>query len=301
MQRIQIDTDPGTDDALALMMAFNSPEVRVEGITTVGGNASLARTTRNALRLLEYIGVHNVPVARGAARPLNGRFSYGYDVHGGTGLTVRMPVPKSLPMAARAPEFIAHLGYALRGEMVIVALGPLTNVALALKGEPSLVKWVKQIIVMGGAFNCPGNTTPHAEFNVFNDPEATDLVLNSGVPVRMVGIDVCRQVYITGLENVWYFGESRSAHLANKILSGYFATHPSRSRFHLYDPLAMAAAIQPDLFTFKNAIIRVETADSEYRGRTTATLDQESVVHLAVGVDAPRASKLISERLAAGP
>ena len=124
MMKVVIDTDPGTDDALALMMALNSPDLEVQGLTTVGGNATLAHTTRNALRVLEYMGRSDIPVFRGASRPLRGSFRYGYYFHGPAGLTTRLPLPRSEPGPLPASEYIARVAESLAGELVVIALGP---------------------------------------------------------------------------------------------------------------------------------------------------------------------------------
>ena len=177
-KKVLIDADPGTDDALALIAALNSPELDVLGVTTVGGNASLADTTRNALRLLDHLG-SDLPVSRGSARPLKGRFEYAYHFHGAAGLGVRLPSPRTAPTAERAVERIVGAASEYRGALTLIALGPLTNVARAMRSNPRLAGWVAEVVVMGGAVEVPGNVTPHAEFNVYNDPEAAHEVLTS--------------------------------------------------------------------------------------------------------------------------
>lgn len=197
MLKVLIDTDPGTDDALALIMALNSRDLDVRGITTVGGNATLADTTRNALRLLEYLDAPDardpqLPVARGSARPLSGKFHYGYYFHGPAGLGVRLPAPLTRPHYLTAPEFISKLADDYGGELVVIALGPLTTIATALIQQPNLASSLKEIVVMGGAVEVPGNVTPRAEFNFYNDPRVADIVLSAGIPITLVPLDVCR-------------------------------------------------------------------------------------------------------------
>ena len=187
--------DPGTDDALALIAALNFPELDVLGVTTVGGNASLADTTRNALRLLEHLG-SDLPVSRGSARPLKGRFEYAYHFHGAAGLGVRLPRPRTAPTTERAVERIVRAASEHRGALTVIALGPLTNVARALRSEPSLAGWLAEVVVMGGAVEVPGNVTPHAEFNIYDDPEAANEVLASGVPARLIGLDVTMEMHL---------------------------------------------------------------------------------------------------------
>ena len=224
MKKVLIDMDPGTDDALALIAALNSPELDVLGVTTVGGNASLADTTRNALRLLEHLG-SDVPVSRGSARPLKGRFEYAYHFHGAAGLGVRLPRPRTAPTTERAVERIVRAASEHRGALTVIALGPLTNVARALRSEPSLAGWLAELVIMGGAVEVPGNVTPHAEFNIYDDPEAANQVLASGVPARLIGLDVTMEMHLDRSGEPWADGGSVSAKLANRVLANWFSTH----------------------------------------------------------------------------
>jgi purine nucleosidase len=296
VRKVIIDTDPGTDDALALMMALNSKELEVQGLTTVGGNASLAHTTRNALRLLEHVGRSDVPVYRGAARPLRGRFEYAYQVHGPGGLTARLPLPRARPGPIPAQDYIISAARSMPGELTLIALGPLTNVARALRGERRLREWLREIVVMGGAVHVAGNVTPHAEFNIYNDPIAANIVFSSGIPVALVGLDVCNEVYVARDENDWLSGQSRSEKLAGRILANWFASHPERDRYKLYDPLAVAAAIRPELLLYRQASVSVETEDPQRLGKTSATYNGGDV-KVASGVQAQEARQLIRSLL----
>ena len=299
MTKVLIDTDPGTDDALALMMALGSPELDVVGVTTVGGNATLAHTTRNAIRLREYLGLPDLPVSKGAARPLKGKFHYGYYFHGPAGLTVRLPTPRSQPHTMRAPEFITHMASILRGQLKVVALSPLTNIARALDREPRLAGWLKEIVVMGGAVEVPGNVTPYAEFNVYNDPVAADIVFSSGVPVRLICLDVCTRTYFSRGDSPWFNGESSTARLGRKILGNWFRSHPDRQRYELCDPLAVVAAIHPRLLAYRPARVDVETSRGAEIGRTVASYGK-GPVKLSVGVDVARSKELMVRLLIGG-
>ena len=296
MLKALIDTDPGTDDALALMMALNSRELLVEGVTTVGGNATLAHTTRNVLRLMDYLDRQDIPVSKGAARPLRGGFHYGYCYHGPAGLGVRLPSPKTAHHPVHAPEFIVRLVSASPGHVVIIALGPLTNIARALRLEPRLGSWIKEIVVMGGAVEAPGNVTPHAEFNFYNDPLAADIVLSSPAPITLVPLDVCRLVCFARDERPWVPGSSKIAALANRIIANWFKLHPDRDLYDLCDPLALAAALQPDLLSYRQAKVKVETADNEQLGRSVAKY-ADGQVRVALEVDADAASSGIRRLL----
>ena len=296
--KVVIDTDPGTDDAIALMMALSCPDLDVQGLTTVGGNASLARTTRNALRLLDYLGRSDMPVSRGSARPLRGRFRYADYFHGPSGLTVRLPSPRSEPRPLRAPDYITSLAYSFPGELAVIALGPLTNLARAIATEPRVSDWIREVIVMGGAVEVPGNITSHAEFNVYNDPLAADRVFSSDIPVTLVGLDVCNCVTVERGQTGWPEGQFRSASLARRILAGWFATHPEQDSYNLCDPTAIVAAVRPDLLNFREAMVSVETRDSARQGNTTAVYGRGNV-RVASGIDAG-ASKELIESLVAG-
>ena len=296
INKVVIDTDPGTDDALALMMAFNSPELDILGLTTVGGNASLAQTTKNTLRLREFLGREDVPVSRGAARPMRGKFAHAYYYHGPGGLTVRLPLPSSNPVAERARDFLIGQAQANPKEVTVIALGPLTNIARAIDREPRLADWIREIVVMGGAVEVPGNVTTQAEFNIYNDPVAAALVFGTGAAVRLVGLDVCDRVYVGRDDTDWLSPALGHAGLAGRLLSNWFASDARRDRFSLCDPLAIAATVQPDLLTYKRATVTVETVGEERRGKTTAIYGVGNV-RVATDVHQDRAGELIGARL----
>jgi len=195
-QRIILDTDPGVDDAMAIFLALRSPELKVEAITAVSGNVPLSFTLPNALRLVEIAGRPDVPVAGGAATPLVRRLVTAHYVHGNNGLGgVEFPEPKLKAVAEPAAELIHRVVHENPGEITIVAVGPLTNVATALKSDPGLAAKIKGIVVMGGSLS-GGNITPAAEFNFYVDPEAARMVFDAGVPLVMVGLDVTHKVLL---------------------------------------------------------------------------------------------------------
>ncbi len=294
MRTVIVDTDPGTDDALALMMAMNAPDLLVEGITTVGGNATLADTTANALRLVEHLDGERsaIPVAAGADRPSRGSFTHAYHVHGSDGLGVRLPAPTLEPHGMSAIEFICDRATRSAEPLAVIALGPLTNVAAALDACPDLVDALSEIVVMGGAFDVPGNVTPHAEFNIHEDPWAADAVFKSGAPVTLVGLDVTRRTSMHRRDGPhWFEGASRSALLGNRILADRFEERGDAQEFYLHDPLAVAAAIKPDVLTCRPVQVSVVT-DGDERGRTVAMYG-DGTVRVAVGVDAGRAVAIV--------
>ncbi|MCH8309678.1 MAG: nucleoside hydrolase [Chloroflexi bacterium] len=199
-----------------------------------------------------------------------------------------------------APDYIISIGYSLPEELTLIALGPLTNIALAIQKEPRLKQWVKEIIVMGGAVEVRGNVTPYAEFNIYNDPHAANVVFDSGVPVTLVGLDVCTQVAFHRDDTDWRDSDSTGGRLAADVLSTWFnETHPDLDQYALCDPLAVAAAIQPDLLETRTATVSVEEDDAETYGQTRATYG-EGNVKVALGVDVNSARGFILERLIRG-
>ena len=299
-----IDTDPGVDDATALLMALACPTLDILGIATVGGNVPLARATRNALALLEYAGRTDIPVYRGASRPLRGRFPYAREVHSPSGLTRRLPNPTVRPAEANAAQFLADALDAAPGEITVIALGPLTNLARLLRRHPAALRCVRSIVVMGGGIDGPGNVTPFAEFNFYSDPTAARLVMESGVPITLVDLAACRQVYLTGTEIFDIAAGSAEGRLAAELLAGWFRNDASRERFNLYDPLAVAAAIDPGVLHTRRVALTVADADTDAdaarRGECRIVDDAPGTVAVANGdngVDRERARAIIRRLL----
>lgn len=276
--KVIIDTDPGTDDAIALICALNSPDLDILGLTSVGGNASLTHTTRNALRILEFLERTDVPVYRGASRPLHGRFQYAYQYHGPAGLTARLPSPKTSVQNMSAVDYIIDTARSNAGELTLIALGPLTNIAKALAKEPMLRDWVREIVVMGGALEVAGNVTPHAEFNIYDDPHAANVVFSSGIPVKLIGLDVCRHAAVAIDDKDWFSGKSAGERLAARVIRNWFKMRGDSQAYELYDPLTIICSIQPDLFTYRQATVTVETEDAEQIGRTRANYGSGNVL-----------------------
>lgn len=299
MRPVLIDCDPGTDDALAIFLALLSPDLDVVGITTVGGNASLTDTTRNALALLEVCGRSEVPVWRGAAKPLDGEFTYAYEFHGAGGMGVQLPPPSSKLRAGPAADAIAAAAGEYPGELTLIALGPLTNVATAMLDRPELAGEFAEVLVMGGALQVPGNVSGHAEFNIFNDPPAAAAVFASGAPVSLVGLDVTTAVSIARSSGPWLGKGSQIAVQAGRILETWFATHPDFDRYELHDPLTVAAAIDPAICTWRRGDIAVDVGEGPERGRTSFA-DGDGPGRAAFGVDADRALALVLDLVQGG-
>ena len=280
-----IDTDPGADDVLALIMALNSPELDILALTTVEGNARLEHTTANALRLLAYMGHGDIPVYAGSSMPLVGEFHHAYEVHGDEGLTVRLPDTDNTPADGNAVDYIIETAMASPGEITLFALGPLTNVARALTQEPRLKDAVKRVYIMGGQGDGSGNVTPYAEFNIWDDPHAANVVFGSGAPVTLLGLNISRQTSIPRDDESWQNGDSPGERLAAQVLGKWFdldeAEH--RQRFSMHDPVTIMAALRPDLITARRATLSVETEGARV-GEITADYATPSSVEVAVAV-----------------
>ena len=282
-----IDTDPGVDDAIAILMAMAASEIEILGLTTVGGNVPLARATRNALSLLQAASRSDIPVAKGASRPLRGKFAYAPHFHGPGGLSQRLPDPANGPVEDGAVKFLYDQLTGERGEAVLVALGPLTNLAVLLREHPNALEQAKQIVVMGGAVNTPGNVTPEAEFNFYCDPVAADIVLSSRLPITMVDLADCRQVKINREQALGLKSATPLGRLMLDMLQGWFHREPSREEFEFCDPLAMAIALHPAIATATKVDLDVGIEKDELLGATSETGGPGEIT-LAQDVDSSR-------------
>ncbi len=264
---VVIDTDPGTDDALAIAIALQSSELEVLGLTTVAGNVSLTDATRNALSVLQALDRTDIGVWEGADGPAEGIPRYAYHFHGETGLTVDLGTPVASPEPSPAVDFIVETARKATGALEIIALGPLTNIAAAIDADPELPTLIRRIWVMGGAFDCPGNVTPHAEFNFYCDPAAADRVLNGDIPATVIGLDVCDRVQVGPDASGLARGESPAARLSTSLLDAWLLSHRGE-RFSMCDPLAVAVALDPELTTLRTGRVSV-TKPGDERGRST--------------------------------
>ncbi len=186
--RLIIDTDPGVDDAIAILLALAAPQVKLAGLTTTGGNVPRARATRNALALLDAVGRFDIPAARGAARPLSGRFLPSVAFHGPGGLPVRLPNSSRPVTGGTAVDLLARELFQHGADTTVVALGPLTNLARLESKHPGALAKAAKLVVMGGAVETRGNVTPYAEFNFHSDPLAAARVMNLGLPTTMADL-----------------------------------------------------------------------------------------------------------------
>ena len=270
--RVIIDTDPGVDDAFALLLAMRSPELKIEAITPVAGNVPLDLTLPNALRLVEIAGRNDIPVAAGARSPLLRRLVTASYVHGENGLGGAVfPEPTTKPVATPAAEMIRQIVRKYPGEVTLLTIGPLTNIATALSSDPELASLVRAVVMMGGSLS-GGNITPAAEFNIYVDPEAARIVFQSGIPVTMVGLDVTRKTTLTD-EHVRTLegAQNPASQAAAKI--GRKAIDHNRERGYLagtnmHDSLAVAGFLDPSILTFKDYYVDVETMGELTAGET---------------------------------
>ena len=271
-----IDTDPGVDDAIAILMALASESTRLLGLTVVGGNVPLARGVRNALAILDRVRRGEVPVCRGSSRPLTGRFGYSVAFHGKSGLTRRLPGPQTRPSTENAAGFLARNIQGSPGGVSLVALGPLSNLAQLAGppsadsgGRPNPLEPVASLTVMGGAVDCPGNVTPYAEFNFHSDPLAAHRVLNCSLPITLVDLAACRQVALSKGQVDRLRADSPLGSLAIDFLKGWFRRAPHRDSFEFYDPLALAAALDPRMVATRRVGLRVEHGDPTRWGQSS--------------------------------
>jgi purine nucleosidase len=278
------DCDPGIDDALALTFAAGYPDFELAGITSVAGNVSLPKTTANALAVADFAGIGEVPVTAGAAAPLLRRAYHAAHVHGESGLGgAVLPRPERRVAPGNAVDFIVDTIGARRGEIALVATGPLTNIALAVKREPRIAEWVRSFVIMGGSTG-RGNVTPAAEFNIWVDPEAAAIVFGAGWTVHMIGLDVTLRARATAdiQARMATLGELGSR-LLIPALGGY--TAPTEGRVPaVHDVCAMAYLAEPSLFTMVPARVEVETTGRLTSGMTVTDFDADKP-NASVGID----------------
>lgn len=265
---IIIDTDPGIDDAIAILMALAAAHHQVLGLTTVGGNVPLASGTSNALAMLEAAARSEIPVYKGSSRPMSGRFGYSFAFHGSTGLPVRLPKPRTLPDAERATDFLGRTLRASPGEITLLALGPLTNLARLMQRHPGSLELAGSLAVMGGAVNTPGNVTPYAEFNFYSDPVAAHMVMSSSAHITLVDLGASRQAALSRRQADALTGGNQMGELAIRLLQRWFRLDAGRDEFQFYDPLALAAVVDPLIVGGRNMRLRVETSDREHLGES---------------------------------
>lgn len=312
--KVVIDTDPGIDDAMALLMAFQSPEVELLGITTVFGNLATETATENAVRLREMAQREDVPIAKGALGPLTGTVHHRVAdfVHGSDGMgNTHPPKPKGLPVADRAADFLVNMANQHAEQLHLLCLGPLTNLAEALRMDPDLHRKIKRVVVLGGAYKVSGNVNPAAEANIYGDPDAADIVFSSGCNIFAVGLDVTHCCIFK--EEDWEelkhhpTGHGPFIHKITDFYLGYHKRSYRMNGFYLHDPAAFAILLKPSLCIWKQGVVRVlregvgkgmtvmDPLERQWIGKNEWT--GHPAIQIAVEVDADGVLRLVKERM----
>ncbi len=301
MKKVLIDCDVGVDDALALILAFHAPEIEVKTVTGVNGNVPLETVFTNIQKVLSLIQPKNRPViARGAERPLKGHTIHAHSVHGKTGLgEAKVDLKEGEDwwtlFPGHAHELIPMTAHQYPKELTLIAVGPLTNLALGIERDSGGMRLLKEIVIMGGAVRTRGNTTPYAEFNIYSDPLAAQIVFESGIPITLVPLDVTHQVFLTPdrmEEQILPMDTPFSNFLVDA--TGYDrVTHRFRNResIFLHDPLAVGVVIDPTLVKTESLSLRVETSEGDEWGRLTEVKEGPKI-DVGLKVDAERFLKL---------
>ncbi|MGN0136968.1 nucleoside hydrolase [Anaerotignum sp.] len=269
-----IDCDPGVDDTLALMLAHQMEELDIKAITTVAGNAPIAYTFRNGRNVMDYIGAQ-VPVYKGAEKPLLRTLQTAAHIHGEDGMGgVVLPASKQSVESEAAWDAIHRIAAEEKGELTLIAVGPMTNIAIALSKYEDMKDLIKRIVIMGGAA-IGGNVTPCAEFNIYEDPEAAEMMFTSGIPVYMCGLDVTMEAYMSRaeIEKLMALG-SKEAKLFHDVEQKALAFYDEMGRpgVALHDPTAVLFAAYPELFQGEWCGVHVETKGKITSGKTVTDL-----------------------------
>ncbi len=307
-KRILIDTDPGIDDSLAILLALASPELQLEGVSVVHGNCSVDNALANALGVLQLGGAPEIPVSRGFSLPLVQPSLLAPETHGNAGIGyAKLPPIDSQPVPDHSVDFLIDGILSAPGEITLVCIGPLTNVAVAMRKEPRLIQAVKDVIIMGGAIRHHGNTTPLAEFNVYVDPHAAHMVYHSGMPITLVPLDVTYQCALThaDVERLQKVPSPITTFIADSTRF-YMEYHDSYQKIEgciINDPLALALAFAPELCDYEEHYVDVDISGGVSMGQTFADFyhatGHSPNMKIALGVRARDFLDLFVERIEA--
>lgn len=306
-RKIILDCDPGHDDAVALVLAHGSPHIELVAVTTVAGNQTLAKVTRNARAVAAVVGLQGVPVAAGCDRPLVRPHQAAVRVHGKSGLGgVRLPEPTSDLAPVHAVQLIIDTVMSHDpGEITLIPVGPLTNIALAARLEPRIVDRIREVVLMGGGYH-RGNVSAVAEFNIYTDPEAAHIVFQAGWPVTMVGLDLTHQALATPavLERIRAV-DTEPARFVVELLGFFGKAYHESAGFQappVHDPCAVAYAIDPQVITTQKVPITVELSGAHTAGMTVADFRlpaaPECPTQVAIDLDVDRFWALVIDALA---
>jgi len=275
-KRIIIDTDPGVDDAFTFLLALASPEIKLEALTTTQENVTVEKATRNALSVLDLGRASHIPVAKGSVLPLVQPLRASAHVHGESGIgNAQLPEPQAKPVQGHAVDYLIERVLADPNEISIFPIGPMTNIAMAIRKEPKFAKAVKELVIMGGAIQEAGNMTPLAEFNIYVDPHAAHIVFHSGIPITLIPLDVThkcvlKQEHVDRLIKVdspvtRFLKDAIDVYLKASIELGYEGCA-------LHDPLTLGTIIAPELLTLKEYYVDVDIAGGVSMGKTFADI-----------------------------
>jgi purine nucleosidase len=305
-KRIIIDTDPGIDDTLAILLALASPELTLEGLSVVHGNCSLDRAVTNGLSILELVNASHIPLARGCELPLVQPSLLAAETHGNTGLGyAKLSEPRIQPTVQHGSDFLIDKILSNPGEITLVAIGPLTNVALAVRKEPKFAKSLKELIIMGGAIRHEGNQTALAEFNTYVDPHAAHIVFHSGIPTTLVPLDVTYQCLLTAqdVERLLKIDSPIPGFIkdATDFYMEYHASYQGIQGCIINDPLALALTFAPELCDYEELPVDVDISGGVSMGKTFADFynyqKKPANMRVALGVRQREFIELFLERM----
>jgi purine nucleosidase len=305
-KRIIIDTDPGIDDALAILLALASPELTLEGLSIVHGNCSAEQATKNGLSILELANASHIPLAKGCELPLVQPSLLAPETHGNTGLGyAKLPEPRNKPRVQHGCDFLIEKVMSNPGEITLVAIGPLTNVAMAIRKEPQFANSLKELVIMGGAIRHEGNTTALGEFNVYVDPHAAHIVFHAGIPTTLVPLDVTYQCILNAqdVERLLKIDSSIPKFIKDTtdFYMAYHDTYQGIKGCIINDPLALALTFAPELCDYEELHVDVDISGGVSTGKTLADFynynKKPANMRVALGVRAKDFIELFLERM----
>ncbi len=305
-KHIILDTDPGIDDSLAILLALASPEVVLDGISTIHGNASTAQATTNALSILELANASHVPVYRGCELPLVQPSLLAPETHGGNGLGyAKLSAPQSRPQVKHGSDYLIESIMSSPNEITLVAIGPLTNIAMAIRKEPRIVQNVKEVFIMGGAIQHTGNTTALAEFNTYVDPHAAHIVFHSGMPMILTPLDVTYECIFLkeDLDRLLKIDSPIIKFIADATRF-YMEFHDEYQKIDgcvINDPMTLALTFMPEICDYQNLVVDVDISTGVGLGNTFADFynyeKKQPNMKVALGVRPRMFMELFLERM----